>query len=48
MRQQLKPIKAIKADFQFPHYESTETLSCHGNKNNVFVEANPMNISENF
>ena len=46
----------MKANFRFSHYKSMETLSCHSNQsayataieNNIFVEANAMNISAKF
>ena len=47
---------AIKADFHFSYYKSTKTFKlpqqpkyiCNSNKNNMFVEANAMNISSKF
>ena len=47
---------SIKANFHFYNYKSMETLSCHSKqsayataiKNNIFVEANAMNISAKF
>ena len=46
----------VQANFQFSHYKSMETLSCHNNqsinatarKNCHFVEANAMNISAKY
>ena len=54
--QDIRNKTVIKANFNFSHYKSMETLSCHSNQsahataiiNNTFVEANAMNISAKF